>query len=58
MKQAALETGGNPDPQAIAARVFASLSLPPAPSPQLAAMINTIILADLNAVGLDALLQD
>ena len=58
VKQAALETGGKPDPQAIAARVFASLNLPPAPSPQLAAMISTVILADLNAAGLDALLQE
>jgi len=58
VKQAALETGGKPDPQAIAARVFASLNLPPAPSPQIAAMTNNIILADLNATGLDALLQE
>jgi glyoxylase-like metal-dependent hydrolase (beta-lactamase superfamily II) len=58
VKQAASETGGKPDPQVIAARVFLSLNLPPAPSPQLAAMTNNIILADLNAAGLDALLQE
>ena len=58
VKQAAAETGGKPDPQAIASRVFASLNLPPAPSPQLAAMTNNIILADLNAAGLDDLLQE
>ena len=58
VKKAALEAVGKPDPQAIAARVFASLNLPPVPSLQIAAMTNNIILADMNASSLDALLQE
>jgi len=58
VKQAALETVGKPDPQAIAGRVLASLNLPPAPSLQIAAMTNNIILADMNASSLDALLKE
>jgi len=57
VKQAAAETGGKPDPQAIAGRVLALLDLPPAPGAHFAAMINAVILADLNAAGLDALLE-
>ena len=55
VKQAVAETSGKPDPQAIAGRALASLGLPPAPNP---AMTNQIILAELNATGLDEVFRE
>jgi len=55
VRQAAAESPSPPDPQVIAGRVTALLGLPPAPGP---AMTNRIILAALNAEGLDQLLKE
>jgi hydroxyacylglutathione hydrolase len=55
VREAAGEIRGTPDPQAIAARALALLNLQPAPNP---AMTSQIILADLNATGLDKILQE
>ena len=55
VKKAASEIPGTPDPQALAGRVLAEIGIPPA---QALPFIARTIQADLNAVGLDEVLDE
>jgi len=55
LKKKMSEHSGTPDPQAIAGRVLYELGLPPGPAQS---FITRTIQADLNAVGLDDVLNE